>query len=100
MCRQTVYGLPVLCTERWSVGSDNGTQNGSSVCVRTTTTAGSPSTLQSNSRSGHRGLRWTRLDRGARQHPWLDRCDLDSRFPSFTTTLPHDEIHGGRSIAA
>lgn len=36
----------------------------------------------------------------ARQHPWLDRCDLDSRFPSLSTTLPHDEIHGGRAIAA
>lgn len=36
----------------------------------------------------------------ARQHPWLDRCDLDSRFPSLSTTLPHDEIHGGWAIAA
>lgn len=101
MCRQTVYGFPVLCTERWSVGSDNGTQNGSSVCVRTTTTAGSHR-QRSNQTLGLGtgvcvGRGWTGE---ARQHPWLDRCDLDSRFPSFTTTLPHDEIHGGRSIAA
>lgn len=58
--------LPVPCTERWSDGSDNGTQNGSSV---RTTTAGSPSTLQSNSRCVHRGLRWTRLDRGGSPAP-------------------------------
>jgi hypothetical protein len=50
-------------------GSDNGTtQNGLSVCLRTTT-AGSPSTLQLNSRCVHRGLRWTRPDRGGSPAP-------------------------------